>query len=115
MRDSIVLHVVNSLAIEPAIRSRPNPGDADYESAKGHRGDQCLADPIALPQTKQGGATAIMPKSCKDPLTVPVRMSALQFLHLWMQRTTSLCRNQTSQGVVIGNLKKIDRPRSGKL
>jgi hypothetical protein len=56
MRDSIMLHVVNSLAIEPAIRSRPNPGDADYESAKDHRGDQCLADPIALPQTKQGCA-----------------------------------------------------------
>ena len=50
------MHVVNSLAIEPAIRSRPNPGDADYESAKDHRGDQGLADPIALPQTKQGGA-----------------------------------------------------------
>ena len=56
MRDSIMLRVVNSLAIEPAIRSRPNPGDADYESAKDHRGNQCLADPIALPQTKQGCA-----------------------------------------------------------
>ena len=42
----------------------------------------------------------------KDPLTVPVRMRLPDFLHLWMQRTTSLCRNQTSQGVVIGNPKK---------
>src|SRR6516164_4665089 len=39
-----------SLAIEPVIRPPPNPGDADHESAKDHRGNQCLADPIALPQ-----------------------------------------------------------------
>jgi hypothetical protein len=40
-------------AIEAAFRPRPSPGDADYESAKDHSGGQCLADPIALPQTKQ--------------------------------------------------------------
>jgi hypothetical protein len=53
------LHLKRSgelFAIEPAIRARPNPGDADYESAKDRSGDQCLADPIALPKTKQGGA-----------------------------------------------------------
>jgi len=44
------------LAIEPTIRPHANPGDADYESAKDHSGDQCLADPITFPQTKQGSA-----------------------------------------------------------
>jgi hypothetical protein len=52
----------------PGIRSRPNPGDADYESAKGHRGDQCLADPIALPQTKQGGAHGNNAEKLQRPL-----------------------------------------------
>jgi hypothetical protein len=37
----------DSLAIEPAIRSRPNPGDADYESVKNHRGDSMSRRSIA--------------------------------------------------------------------
>jgi ATP dependent DNA ligase-like protein len=54
-------------AIEPAIRPRPNPSDADYESAKDRSGDQCLADPIALPQTKQGGAHGDYAKKLQRP------------------------------------------------
>jgi putative ABC transport system substrate-binding protein len=46
-----------------------------------------------------------MPKSCKDPLTVPVRMILSNFLHFWMHRTTSFCRNHASRDVVIGNPK----------
>ena len=36
-------------AIEPTICPDPNPRDPNYERAKDHSGDQCLADPIALP------------------------------------------------------------------
>jgi hypothetical protein len=36
-----------------------------------------LADPIALPQTKQGCAHGDYLKSCKDPLTLPVRIRLL--------------------------------------
>jgi hypothetical protein len=43
-------------AIEPAIRPRSNPGDADHESAKDYSGNRCLSERISLPETKQGGA-----------------------------------------------------------
>jgi hypothetical protein len=97
---------VELLAIEPPIRPRPDPCDADYASAKQHSADQCLFDPRNLPQTKNRAVpTATMPKSCKDALTVPVRMSLSSFLRLWMQRTTSFCRNPMSRDVLIRNPK----------
>ena len=43
-------------AAKPAIRSRPNPGNANNESAKDRSRNQCLADPVALPQTKHAGS-----------------------------------------------------------
>jgi len=43
-------------AAKPAIRPRPYPGNANNESAKDRSRDQCLADPVALPQTKHAGA-----------------------------------------------------------
>ncbi len=55
--DSTINHITSRLfAIEPAIRPHPNPGDADYENAKYYSGNQSLSEPIASPQTKQGGA-----------------------------------------------------------
>jgi hypothetical protein len=44
------------MIVKFAHAARPGPCNADYKSAKDHSGDQCLANPIALPQTKHAGA-----------------------------------------------------------